>query len=168
MAKQTVNLALAVTAIVFSIGTLLFTLGGSSDSAPDSGLGFDVRQMEERLALLEIQLDKVKKQPPRTAQAKRTAADNEGDKAPGQDQEKETPEDQSASPGTNEEGLATRVSALQTRIEALESDPIQRGFRYLDSDSVKLRAEGVKALEELARSDPEALAAIQDLSLIHI
>ena len=163
MAKQTVNLALAVTAIVFSIGTLLFTLGGSSDSAPDSGLGFDVRQMEERLALLEVQLDKVKKQPPRTAQAKRTAADNEDDKAPGQDQEKETPEDQSASPGTNEEGLATRVSALQTRIEALESDPIQRGFRYLDSDSVKLRTEGVKALEELARSDPEALAAIQDM-----
>ncbi len=55
MAKQTVNLALAVTAIVFSIGTLLFTLGGSSDSAPDSGLGFDVRQLEERLALLETQ-----------------------------------------------------------------------------------------------------------------
>lgn len=163
MAKQTVNLALAVTAIVFSIGTLLFTLGGSSGSAPDSDLGFDVRQLEERLALLEIQLDKVKKQPPRTVRAKRSSPDDEGDKTPRQVQEEEAPEDQSASPETNEEGLATRVSALQTRIEALESDPIQRGFRYLDSDSVKLRAEGVKALEELARSDPEALAAIQDM-----
>ena len=57
MAKQTVNLALAGTAIVFSIGTLLFTLGGSSSSTPDSDVGFDVRQLEERLALLEIQLD---------------------------------------------------------------------------------------------------------------
>ena len=163
MAKQTVNLALAVTAIVFSIGTLLFTLGGSSSSTPDSDLGFDVRQLEERLALLEIQLDKVKKQPPRTVRAKRNSPDDEGDKSPRQAQEEEAPEDQSTNPGTNEEALAMRVSGLQTRIEALESDPIQRGFRYLDSDSVKLRTEGVKALEELARSDPEALAAIQDM-----
>ena len=163
MAKQTVNLALAVTAIVFSIGTLLFTLGGSSSSTPDSDLGFDVRQLEERLALLEIQLDKVKKQPPRTVRAKRNSPDDEGDKTPRQAQEEEAPEDQSTNPGTNEEALAMRVSGLQTRIEALESDPIQRGFRYLDSDSVKLRTEGVKALEELARSDPEALAAIQDM-----
>ena len=163
MAKQTVNLALAVTAIIFSIGTLLFTLGGSSDSAPDSDLGFYVRQMEDRLALLETQLDKVKKQPSRTVRTKRAAPDSEGDKTSNPAQDKETPEDQSTSPGTNEEALAMRVSALQTRIEALESDPIQRGFRYLDSDSVKLRAEGVKALEELARSDPEALAAIQDM-----
>ena len=163
MAKQTVNLALAVTAIVFSIGTLLFTLGGSSSSTPDSDLGFDVRQLEERLALLEIQLDKVKKQPPRTVRAKRNSPDDEGDKTPRQAQGEEAPEDQSTNPGTNEEALAMRVSGLQTRIEALESDPIQRGFRYLDSDSVKLRTEGVKALEELARSDPEALAAIQDM-----
>ena len=163
MAKQTVNLALAVTAIVFSIGTLLFTLGGSSSSTPDSDLGFDVRQLEERLALLEIQLDKVKKQPPRTVRAKRNSPDDEGDKTRRQAQEEEAPEDQSTNPGTNEEALAMRVSGLQTRIEALESDPIQRGFRYLDSDSVKLRTEGVKALEELARSDPEALAAIQDM-----
>ena len=163
MAKQTVNLALAVTAIVFSIGTLLFTLGGSSSSTPHSDLGFDVRQLEERLALLEIQLDKVKKQPPRTVRAKRNSPDDEGDKTPRQAQEEEAPEDQSTNPGTNEEALAMRVSGLQTRIEALESDPIQRGFRYLDSDSVKLRTEGVKALEELARSDPEALAAIQDM-----
>ena len=163
MAKQTVNLALAVAAIVFSIGTLLFTLGGSSSSTPDSDLGFDVRQLEERLALLEIQLDKVKKQPPRTVRAKRNSPDDEGDKTPRQAQEEKAPEDQSTNPGTNEEALAMRVSGLQTRIEALESDPIQRGFRYLDSDSVKLRTEGVKALEELARSDPEALAAIQDM-----
>ncbi|MEC7776579.1 MAG: HEAT repeat domain-containing protein [Planctomycetota bacterium] len=163
MAKQTVNFALAVTAIVFSIGTLLFTLGGSSGSTPDSDLGFDVRQLEERLALLETQLDKVKKQPPRTVRAKRNSPDGEGDKTPRQVQEEEAPEDQPVPPGTNEEALAMRVSGLQTRIEALESDPIQRGFRYLDSDSVKLRTEGVKALEELARSDPEALAAIQDM-----
>ena len=160
MAKQTVTLALAVTAIVFSIGTLLFTLGGPSDSALDSGLGLNVRQLEDRLALLENQLEKVEKKKARARPIERSPAPEGGDEIRVADQDEKVPVEQQETPENKEEGLAMRISGLQTRIEALESDPIQRGFRYLDSDSAKLRAEGVKALEELARSDPQALAAI--------
>jgi bilin biosynthesis protein len=163
MAKQTVTLALAVTAIVFSIGTLLFTLGGPSDSALDSGLGLNVRQLEDRLALLENQLEKVEKKKARARPIERSPAPEGGDEIRVADQDEKVPVEQQETPENKEEGLAMRISGLQTRIEALESDPIQRGFRYLDSDSAKLRAEGVKALEELARSDPQALAAIQDM-----
>ena len=163
MAKQTVTLALAVTAIVFSIGTLLFTLGGPSDSALDSGLGLNVRQLEDRLALLENQLEKVEKKKARARPIERSPAPEGGDEIRVADQDEKVPVEQQETPENKEEGLAMRISGLQTRIEALESDPIQRGFRYLDSDSAKLRAEGVKALEELARSDPLALAAIQDM-----
>ena len=163
MAKQTVNLALAVTAIVFSIGTLLFTLGGSSGPGSDSELGFDLRQFEERLALLETQLEKAENRRTQASPFKRPATSEEKTETAGPDQDEKAPGEPQETPENNDEGLAVRISGLQTRIEALESDPIQRGFRYLDSDSAKLRAEGVKALEELARSDPQALAAIQDM-----
>ena len=163
MAKQTVNLALAVTAIVFSIGTLLFTLGGSSGTGSDSELGFDLRQLEERLALLETQLEKAENRRTQARPFRRPATSEEKTETAGLDQDENAPGEPQETPENNDEGLAVRISGLQTRIEALESDPIQRGFRYLDSDSAKLRAEGVKALEELARSDPQALAAIQDM-----
>ena len=163
MAKQTINLALAVTAIVFSIGTLLFTLGESSGSGSDSELGFDLRQLEERLALLETQLEKAENRRTQARPFKRPATSEEKTETAGPDQDEKAPGEPQETPENNDEGLAVRISGLQTRIEALESDPIQRGFRYLDSDSAKLRAEGVKALEELARSDPQALAAIQDM-----
>ena len=160
MAKQTVSLALAVTAMIFAIFSILLSVGGPSETTPGSELNFDLQQFEGKLARLEAQLERVEK----------TSAipfeDDSDVEKPGPvalDTEEEIVEEEGAETDDPENSLAIRISGLQTRIEALESDPIQRGFRYLDSDSAKLRAEGVKALEELARSDPQALAAIQDM-----
>ena len=160
MNKQTISLALAVTAIVFTIGSLVLRLATPTGTETGPDLSFKLEQMEEQLEELRTQLGTLEKE-------ETTALAPENPQAPQETGELSSPEgEEKTSPdaaGGNQEDLATRVSALRTRVEALESDPIDRGFRYLDSDSARLRAEGVKALEELARSDPEALAAIRDM-----
>lgn len=160
MNKQTISLALAVTAIVFTIGNLVLRLGSPTETGTSPDLSFQLDQVEQQLESLRTQLDTLEKE-------ERTALAPEKSQAPQSTGEPTSPgEEEEArqdTPGGNPEDLATRISALRTRVEALESDPIERGFRYLDSDSARLRAEGVKALEELAKSDPEALAAIRDM-----
>jgi HEAT repeat protein len=59
--------------------------------------------------------------------------------------------------------LEQQVRDLTQRVEALERDPVSRGYAYLGSESAALRREGVRQLRRLARSDPAALAAIREM-----
>ena len=160
MNKQTISLALAVTAIVFTIGSLVLRLDTPTGTETGPDLSFKLEQMEEQLEELRTQLGTLEKEETTALAPENPQALQEAGELSSPGEEEKT---SSEAAGGNQEDLATRVSALRTRIEALESDPIDRGFRYLDSDSARLRAEGVKALEELAKSDPEALAAIRDM-----
>ncbi len=163
MNKQTISLALAVTAIVFTIGNLVLRLGTPTEPQTGPDLSYKLDEVENQLDGLRTQLERLEKEK-RTPVAGKSSQAGAGSREEGEPTSPEEGEEsREVASGGNQEDLATRVSALRTRIEALESDPIDRGFRYLDSDSAKLRAEGVKALEELARSDPEALAAIRDM-----
>ena len=163
MAKQTVSLALAVTAMVFAIFSILLSVvGGPSETTPGSELGFDLRQFEGKLTRLEAQLERVEKEKATTIPIE-DDSDVEKPEPVALDTEEEIVGEEEAEADEAEDSLAVRISALQTRIEALESDPIQRGYRYLDSDSVELRKQGILALERIANSDPEALAAIKDM-----
>jgi HEAT repeat protein len=59
--------------------------------------------------------------------------------------------------------IGSSLESLRLRIEALEADPIQRGYGFLQSESEELRREGIRSLRRLARFDPEARAAIRGL-----
>jgi hypothetical protein len=67
-----------------------------------------------------------------------------------------TPEDRLAS-------LETEMGELAERLEGLADDPISRGYSFLGSEFPDLRREGIGLLKPLARSDPEARAAIRKL-----
>lgn len=59
--------------------------------------------------------------------------------------------------------LALQVNDLALRVHALEEDPLLRGFKYIESDEPRLRRRGIRALEDIARHDPEARTAIRQL-----
>lgn len=59
--------------------------------------------------------------------------------------------------------LGFQISDLSRRIEALEEDPINRGYIYATSESAVLRREGINALKQFAGSDPAAREAIRNL-----
>lgn len=59
--------------------------------------------------------------------------------------------------------LESQLSTLEQRMEGLEDDPIRRGHAFLASENAELRREGVDILDQIARFDPEARAAIRKL-----
>lgn len=57
--------------------------------------------------------------------------------------------------------IEERLEAIETRLGALEQDPVERGHAYVASKSKDLRRLGIRALRRVARSDPVALAALR-------
>jgi HEAT repeat protein len=89
--------------------------------------------------------------------------------APGEPFPEEAGEAEGGAPTPREElaarlaRLEARLQVLEARLKGLEEDPVERGFTYASSTSPELRRRGVKALERVARSDPQALEAIRRL-----
>ena len=163
MTRQTISLALAVTAIFFTMGTLLLKLGDPPETAPNPELSFKLGKVERQLDELKFQLETFEKERAAALAAKPAPIEEStGEFSVEEPAEETTGEGQEVPEGESDD-LAIRVSALRIRVEALESDPIQRGYRYLDSESVELRKQGILALERIANSDPDALQAIKDM-----
>jgi len=59
--------------------------------------------------------------------------------------------------------LRSQISAFSYRIQALEEDPVKRGYTYLGSENPALRLEGINALRRIAQFDPAAREAIRDM-----
>ena len=59
--------------------------------------------------------------------------------------------------------IVARMDTIERRLDSLESDPVERGYRYIESESAELRRQGIQALERVAARDPEARAAIRGL-----
>jgi HEAT repeat protein len=59
--------------------------------------------------------------------------------------------------------LRSQVSALSYRIQALEQDPLNRGYTYIGSENPALRLEGINALRRIAQFDPATREAIRGL-----
>ena len=68
-----------------------------------------------------------------------------------------------AQPPTDEGALLARLEAIETRVRGLEEDPVARAYSFLRSESAELRRRGIHQLRELARSDPEARAALREM-----
>lgn len=60
-------------------------------------------------------------------------------------------------------GLRSQMSALAYRVQALEEDPVNRGYTFLNSESAQLRLEGINSLRRLARFDLAAREAIRNM-----
>jgi HEAT repeat protein len=70
------------------------------------------------------------------------------------------PESDSDDDGQPAGDLAARVEDLERRLQALETDPIERGYAYLQSQNAELRRRGIRALEAVAAGDPQAREAL--------
>ena len=118
MNKQTISLALAVTAIVFTIGNLVLRLGTPTEPQTGPDLSYKLDEVENQLDGLRTQLERLEKEK-RTPVAGKSSQAGAGSREEGEPTSPEEGEEsrEVASWG-NQEDLATRVSALRTRIEA--------------------------------------------------
>jgi HEAT repeat protein len=111
--------------------------------------------LEARLARIEVALDRLRSQAA-AAPAVDAPAAKPPDGAERGDGAAAAVEDRVAR-------LESRLETLETRLRGLEEDPISRGFAYMASTSSELRRQGIRLLGRVARSDPEARAAIRGL-----
>ena len=59
--------------------------------------------------------------------------------------------------------LRSQISAFSYRLQALEQDPVNRGYTYLGSENPALRLEGINALRRIAQFDPATREAIRSM-----
>ena len=62
-----------------------------------------------------------------------------------------------------EETLLARLETMEARLRGLEGDPVHRALSYIVSANPELRQQGVESLASLAKSDPDARAALRDM-----
>jgi len=158
-----VLISVLCTAVIISV--LFLTLfrpdpvlgpGGYTDTASASTL---LHMLEERLDALEQRFD-----------------ESLTDRTPiGDDPPPLTSIDADQTKGNETDGSSKTVSAedisrlrsaindLDYRIRALEEDPINRGYTFLNSENPELRRRGIQSLFRLARLDPAAREAIRGM-----
>ena len=59
--------------------------------------------------------------------------------------------------------LLARLETIEARLRGLEGDPVHRAISYIDSNNPELRRQGIKSLSSLAKSDPDARAALREM-----
>jgi HEAT repeat protein len=144
------------------IGGILWAVaGGAGDpgrgSAPafgsdvDGALAAIEERLEERVAAIEARLLMDRG-------AARGADLEASDPADG---EPPDPLAETVSPDDRVARLERRMDDLELRFRAAGDDPVLRGHTYLESQSARMRAQGIELLARFARSDPEARRAIR-------
>jgi HEAT repeat protein len=156
--RNHIVLVIAVVALILAGVDLIFSKGGDrvaeevSRPAEESQVRFE--ELNGRLDRLESQLRSAmalmqgSSPRPGAQEAARGPAET-GAQAP-------------AGPG-EVAGLSSRMEILSHRIEALEQDPINRGYVYSGSESAALRRQGILSLKQFAGADPAARETIRNL-----
>jgi len=121
--------------------------------APEADLPGAVAALDGRLRRLETEMARL----PRPAEAPATPVKPDGQAAEDPDAVDEKPDKETLA------SLRAEVDTLAQRVAGLESDPIERAFSYVDSQSDELRRRGAKSLAKVARFDAEAKLAIHSL-----
>ena len=145
--------SLAISLSLFALACMGFVLAREL-VVPDTGVSeveldrLRVRQneLEARLASLASEPSARPTRVSGSATPREPAEGAEGDGAP-----------------TAESALLARLEVLETRLRGLEEDPVERAYTYLESENEELRKLGVHSLEALAKSDPEARAALREM-----
>ena len=149
-------ISLSVLALV-GVGFLLTNQGARVVSTPSSS---DVVDLADRLEALESRVSELAVERPSARRPDRRERDalGTGVRDAGELAESDDSDEESTQP--SEGDLLARLDTLETRLRGLEEDPIQRAFTYLSSADAELRRRGVHEIERLAKSDPEARAAL--------
>lgn len=150
------TLSLSLIALL-GVGYILLKDDGAQDSGDEADqLYARIDQLEERLE----NIDAVLAAYPQPVQAAPASELNEAGVP--DDADGGSTEGDAEKPAT-EKTVMARLESLEIRLRGLEEDPAQRAFTYLQSESAELRKRGVRGLEALARSDPEARAALREM-----
>ena len=151
------TVSLSVLALA-GVGYLLVSPPAGSASLAGS---FELEQMALRLSELESRFDSLAASTGSGPVIVRAGSGRVGED--GGESGEATREDDARDGGESPDLLA-RLEVLETRLRGLEEDPIQRAFTYLQSENPGLRRRGVHDLENLAKSDPEALRAVREMA----
>jgi len=145
----------AVAAVVLAaIALFFFRREGAPPDRNEQSYTFQLTKLRDRLDHLEMRMDEVLDR-------------LEGDAAPPTRAETAEASDrrEEPAPDVNDEiaRLLAQINNLFYRIRALEEDPINRGYTFVNSENADLRREGINALKRFAASDPAAREAIRRL-----
>lgn len=173
MSRSSIVLSLGIATAIFAVAIVGFQLAsGTGDNAASGTDSEALRVLDERLQKFEKSLEKrlrrlesrIGLESPiglhsRIGKGSTEPIAAKGEEAEAKDAERDEKADEPAVP----ENLVARLDAIEQRIQGLEEDPIERGYNYLASTSAELRRQGVLSLEDIAKYDPEARAAIRDM-----
>ncbi|MBN1443392.1 MAG: HEAT repeat domain-containing protein [Planctomycetes bacterium] len=164
MTRQTLLVAVGMAVLVFGLILTRLVLPRGVEPSEIESLEFTLRDLEDRIAHLDDSLSlRVREAlgdlPPALLPV--GAGSETGAAEAGEEPDEASRE---ASPLERDlQRLFARFDDMERRIRALEEDPVQRGYNFLESESAALRRDGIFALERLAQSDPEARQAIRDM-----
>ncbi|MGQ9592023.1 MAG: HEAT repeat domain-containing protein [Planctomycetota bacterium] len=169
MPRQTIWMAACLGFAIFSaaLALILFQGGAGPRTSLDAFSSIQVLhgrldgiedRLEARLAGLEEEM-RLWPQPVAAAGDARLRESGGGGRP---EETARVPEAAGDSDGTLAQVLS-RLDDLERRVRGLEEDPIQRGFTFLQSQNAELRRQGIRTLGRIARSDPQALAAIRQM-----
>lgn len=172
MSRKTVSLSLALavalTGLLFTVSFLgLPGLGKRESAASPQDSGEILRRLdalEERLEILDVKFGEYLLGDAFSAYG--SVSDAVGVPEDTLDDSSAEADDESRGSSSADSpllGIHARLDDLDLRVRGLEVDPVERGFRFLESDNGRLRLEGIRLLARVARDDPEALAAIRDM-----
>ena len=60
-------------------------------------------------------------------------------------------------------GIRSRLDLVELQLESLRTDPIERAYNYLASESARARRDGIQLLERYARFDPRARQEVRSM-----
>ncbi len=148
-------LVVAVVALVLAAVNTFF-LGGEDTASQSKAEDSEVRlsELENHLGQLEMRLNDAQAQFDGLSSAPASNESTENIEVP--------KEGASDLPGEISR-LHSLMRDLFYRIQALEQDPINRGYTFLNSENVRLRLEGINALRRLGQFDPATREAIRNM-----
>ncbi len=156
MKRHLVTVMALIALVLAAVGILLPRGEDAPQETKTYGFGPVSARLEDRLTRLEARLDQVVGQITEHERASSPASLEGSESAEGGQVEA------SGLPALIST-LRSQVSALSYRIQALEEDPVNRGYTYLGSENPALRLEGINALRRIARFDPASRQAIRDM-----
>ncbi len=150
----------------FAVAISLLALVGvgfvltSGPDRPDSEVGrVEMELLHARLNALDKRLDKLASRSADSTQAAPSTALSEGTP----DARSRSEEDPVENGSSGDGALLARLETLETRLRGLEEDPIERAYAFLRSSNADLRKRGIRQLQSLAKTDPEARAALREM-----
>ena len=168
MSSSRVVLSLGISVLVVGAFLVGFSL------RTDPGVGSSIRDerieaLESSLAHVSARVESVEARDgldaPLGASRSDSSSSDTPDSEPGDnDSERELNSDEEPLEDDADDAALAKIGELERRVRALEEDPIERGYNYVESENPQLRVRGLRALSTIAKLDPEARDTVRRLA----